>query len=387
MKVSTLAAASCAVVLAAVAIAAPASAHGGPPPISVGEKVLADGLMAPFSLDIERNGTAWLTQNFPGVLTKVTARGERTDVLEGGGDEISAVSTRGNTVYYAQVSPDGEHSRSALMSVTKGKAPVKVADLRAHEDRRNPDGVNTYGFVDLPESCASQFDPDAGPQQQPTYKGLIDTHPYASLATKSGVYIADAGMNAIIKVGHNGRVSTVAVLPPTPPVAVNAAVVELFGFPDCAVGYKYRFEPVPTDVELGPDGSLYVTSFPGGPEDASLGARGAVVKVNPWSGKVKTVATGFVGATGLAVSQKTGVIFVAEMFGGADGTGQVSVVAPWGKRVVAAFPVNSPAAIELSGKHLYLTKDAFVLGEQGPLPIGKLVRVGLTGKSLKHYLG
>ena len=35
-----------------------------------------------------------------------------------------------------------------------------MADLRAFEDRVNPDGVNTYGFTDLPESCASQFDPD-----------------------------------------------------------------------------------------------------------------------------------------------------------------------------------------------------------------------------------
>ncbi|MET0932597.1 MAG: ScyD/ScyE family protein [Mycetocola sp.] len=384
MKVSTLTAAVCAAVLTTVALAAPASAHGGQPPVSISKKVLADGMLTPLSLDIDSNGTAYLSQNFAGLLTAVPSRGQRSDPVNGNGDEISAVATRGKTVYYAQVAQD--HSRARLMSLTKGKAPAQVADLWAFENSKNPDSKNTYGFVGLPASCAAQIDPE-GPAGPATYTGIVDTHPYAALATKSGIYVADAGANAIIKVGYNGRVSTVAVLPPTPPITVTAELAAQFGFPACAVNYKYRFEPVPTDVEVGPGGWLYVTSLPGGPEDASLGNRGAVYKVNPWSGKVVSFATGFVGATGLAVSPKTGVVFVAEMFGGAQGTGQISVVAPWGKRAVTSFAVSSPAAIELSGRNLYLTMDAFVLGETGPQPIGKLVKVGLTGKSAKSYLG
>lgn len=49
----------------------------------------------------------------------------------------------------------------------------------------------------------------------------------------------------------------------------------------CVVGHEYAFEPMPTDVEIGPDGWLYVSSFPGGPEDPSLGARGAIFRINP----------------------------------------------------------------------------------------------------------
>ncbi len=384
MKVSSMVAAACVAALTSVALASPASAHGGQPPVGINTQVIADGMLSPLSLDVGQGGTAYITQNFPGLLTAVPARGQQSDIVNGNGDEISAVTSRGNTVYYAQVAHD--HSRATLMSVTKGKSPVPVADLWAYEDQKNPDQVNTYGFVGLPPSCASQFDPD-GEFGPPTYQGIKDIHPYASLATRDGVYIADAGMNAILKVGYNGRVSTVAVLPPTPPVVATAAIVEQFGFPSCAVGHRYRFEPVPTDVEIGPGGWLYVTTLPGGPEDASLGARGAVYKVSPWSGKVMNFASGFVGATGLAVSQKTGVVFVAEMFGGAKGTGQVSVVLPWGKRAATAFPVSSPAAIELSGKSIYLTMDAFVLGPQGPQSIGKLVKVSLTGASLKQYLG
>ncbi|GHD39729.1 ScyD/ScyE family protein [Mycetocola manganoxydans] len=386
MKSTTLSATVCAAVIATVAIAAPASAHGGKPPVSISERVIADGLLSPLSLDVDHRGNAYVTQNFSGVLTKVPPRGSSTTIASGNGDEIGAVSTRGDTVYYVQASQDEAHSRATLMRITKRGAPTAVADLRAFEDRVNPDGVNTYGFTDLPESCASQFDPN-GPFGAASYTGILDTHAYASLALKDGVYIADAGMNAIIKVGHKGRISTVAVLPPMPPITISAELAEQAGFPECAVGYGYRFEPVPTDVEVGPGGWLYVTALPGGPEDASLGMRGMVYKVNPWNGKVVTHATGFVGATGLAVSQKTGVVFVAEMFGGPDGTGQVSVVLPWSKQAVASFPVTSPAAIELSGRSIYLTKDAFVMGAEGPQAIGKVVKVSLKGKWMKSYLG
>ena len=62
------------------------------------------------------------------------------------------------------------------------------------------------------------------------------------------------------------------------------------GLPACVTGLNYKFEPVPTDVEMGPDGWLYVSSLPGGPEDGSLGAQGRVYKVNPANGKVVEVA-------------------------------------------------------------------------------------------------
>ena len=114
---------------------------------------------------------------------------------------------------------------------------------------------------------------------------------------------------------------------------------------------------MPTDVELGPDGWFYVTSLPGGPEDASLGARGTVQKVNPHNHHIKIVAKGFLGATGLAVS-RTGTIFVAELF-----AGQVSVVKHGAKTGTPLVKLSQPAAIELLGTKLYVTTD--VLSETG----------------------
>ena len=72
--------------------------------------------------------------------------------------------------------------------------------------------------------------------------------------------------------------------------------------PACVAGHEYAFEPVPTDVELGPDGWLYVSSLPGGPEDPSLGARGAVFRVSPWTGHVRLWAEDILSPTGIAVS-------------------------------------------------------------------------------------
>ena len=77
----------------------------------------------------------------------------------------------------------------------------------------------------------------------------------------------------------------------------------------------YAFEAVPTDVEVGKDGWLYVSTLPGGPEDPSLGARGRVYRVDPRTGKNQLIARGFAGATNLALG-KRGEIYVTELFAG-----------------------------------------------------------------------
>ena len=81
------------------------------------------------------------------------------------------------------------------------------------------------------------------------------------------------------------------------------------------VGQTLIIEAVPTDVEVGPDGKLYVTTLPGGPEDPGLGATAAVYKVDPKTGKVKKVVSGLLSATGLAVGE-SGKLFIAELFRG-----------------------------------------------------------------------
>jgi hypothetical protein len=253
-----------------------------------------------------------------------------------------------------------------------------IADLYAYESAANPDQVNSYGFVDLPQSCLDQFDP-AAPTAPVSYVGIVDTHPYASLPLEDAVYVADAGANAILKVGYDGTVSTAAVLPAGDPIMVTPQIAAGAGFPACTAGFGYRFEPVPTDVEQGGDGWLYVTTLPGGPEDASLGARGAVYRFNPADGEVQFVKGGFVGATGLAVSKRTGLIAVTELFGGPNGTGQVSVFHPTLTDRTLQIPVTSPSAIELAGNSAYVTTNSFVADATGaPQAIGKVVKLSVS---------
>ena len=138
--------------------------------------------------------------------------------------------------------------------------------------------------------------------------------------------VADAGANAIFKVTASGQVSTIAVLPPQQTTITQAlldsASVDQNGNPvpvpdtaKCLIGKSYGFEAVPTDVEVGPFGQFWVSTCPGGPEDPSLGARGSVYLVNPATGWSWRLATGFAGATNLAVA-KDGTTYVSELFGG-----------------------------------------------------------------------
>jgi len=374
VKKSLIAAVASAALLASSLAAGPAAAHGrGSPSVVAGTPVtVASGLFSPLGLEVDGHGISYVSQNFAGVLSKVDRRGTVTQVASSGDPavEIAAPSSYHGTVYYAQVASD--HSSAYLMAKRGNAAPRQLGNLQRHEATRNPDGKNTYGFVGLPKSCADQFTPQS--PIPPTSKGIVDTNPYASLALPTGVYVADAGANAIVKVGYHGKVSTTAVLPPTDPIIVSAELAAAQGLPACVAGFPYTFEPVPTDVELGRDGWLYVSTLPGGPEDPSLGARGGVYKVNPWNGKVVKVATGFGGATGLAVSWVTGNVYVAELFGN-GGTGRVSVLTPGSKTPKQLAALASPAAIELRANKLYVTTETF--GPTGPAPTAKLTVVPL----------
>lgn len=358
--------------------ASPATAGGrsSAPPTP---RVVADGLLTPLSLAIDHRGSALVSQNFAGELLRISPNGTRTTIATVPGQEVGAVATRGKTIYWATTGQDPEAPSAALWRQSKNGAPRQIADLRALEETQNPDQDTIYGFRRLPAECAAQF-----PAENPaSYTGLVDSHPYASYADRDRVYVADAGANAIVSVRtqhhrkswskKNRQPRVVATLPAVS-TRVSADALTALGLPTCAAGYRYHFEFVPTDVEKGRDGKLYVTSLPGGPEDASLGARGAVYKVDPRSGKARLVAGGFVGAVNLALGPD-GTMAVAEMFGGDDGTGQVTLLRA-GSHRRTELALTSPGALEWVGskKHskLYVTTDAFVLGEQGPQPVGKL---------------
>lgn len=115
---------------------------------------------------------------------------------------------------------------SILTGSLRGGPPRIATDVAAHEARANPD------------------------------KGGVDSNPTSLIWTRHGYVVADAGGNHLVRV-KDARTSTLAVfsdrLGPAPP------------FLNQPPGAKVPMEPVPTSVDLGPDGAFYVSELTGFP--------------------------------------------------------------------------------------------------------------------------
>ncbi|QTE28927.1 ScyD/ScyE family protein [Pengzhenrongella sicca] len=331
--------------------------HHSPAPGPKDPVTVAEGLAGPLSFAVGGRSTLYVGQAFSGALTVLAKGKDPIDLVSSPGTDIAAVAVDHGGLTWAE-SVFGEEG--VLSAVVKHRTKRGVvsdrADLLAYELANNPDAGSTYGFQGLAPECAALVPPFLQ-----SYTGLIDSHPYGAAIGRYGTYVADAGSNALLKIDYRGRVSTVAVLPGKT-VQVTAEAAAALGIDACVVGADFILEPVPTDVEIGPDGKLYVTSLPGGPEDGSLGANGSLYRVNPQTGAVQLVATGFAGATGLAIAPN-GTMYVAELFGG-----QVSAVSRYGT-VTPFASLTEPAGLEWARGRLYVSTNVLT----GP---GSIVTLG-----------
>lgn len=238
----------------------------------------------------------------------------------------SGVATRGAWLAYTSTVTNEEtfENTASGLNIRKSGGGTTYADLTAYETAHNPDGATRYG----PRSD----DPCVVGAVGPRYNGALDSHAYSVASNNgSGWLVADAGANDLLSVSDGGQVSTVAVFPAQPAVITQDAA-DALGAPACVVGVTYDFESVPTDVEVGPGGVMYVTTLPGGPEGPELGARGSLWRVDPTTHDVTRIATGFAGATNLAIG-KQGEVYVAELFGG-----KISVVNAGGVSTLLDLP-------------------------------------------------
>ncbi len=336
------------------AVAALVLPMGGPAAAATVSEPIIEGLAGPLQLAVGSDGTVYVSQAFSGTLTAIDKKKGAKDLAsvptsEEFPAEIAGVDAAGKgtvTFTTSGMTEDGDFFAEVRRVQPNGKVR-SLADLAAYEEINNPDAGNSYGFQNLTPECAAQVPEFIGGEP---YNGIIESHPYsvALLADGSRV-VGDAAGNTLLRVADNGSVSTLAVLPPQPLVVTEEATA--IGIPECAIGSTYNFEAVPTDVELGPDGLLYVSLLPGGPEEPVLGARGSVVTVDPATGAVEFVAGGFFAATNVAVAPD-GTVYVAELFGNkisrVSGSGGVPIV-----------EVPNPAAVEWANGKLYATVDVF----------------------------
>jgi DNA-binding beta-propeller fold protein YncE len=331
------------------------------PAQAVEPETVTDGLVTPLSLAVSDDGTVYVAQNFAGMLTMVAPGGEKSLVYaDEAGSEVGAVSAAGDVVTFATTGGTRKAPTADLWRISAGGDPARLADLYRYEKRNNPDAARRYGIVKAGRSCLQKL-----PRFLHPHRGIVESHPYATALGDGVTYVADAAGNSILEVSDTGGVKTVAVLPATR-LEVTRAMKREFGLPSCVIGKMYRSEGVPTDVEMGPDGDLYVTSLPGAPGE--FGPYGRVYRINPDGGIRNRMAEGLLSPVGLAIAP-SGDAYVSQLFAGSI----VMVPAAGGDHEVVA-EVPAPGDVELSGDWLYAT-DTDLFSEGGN---GKVLRWDTT---------
>jgi hypothetical protein len=218
------------------------------------------------------------------------------------------VSSRGGKTYVQQTwfppralraAGFSKHQNGNLLTLNKRI----VARISAFEFRHNPDGETIEPRTD----------------------------PYAVLALRHHILVADAAGNDILSVRH-GHVSVWAQLP----------------------GNTKKVDPVPTSLARTRNGSILVGTL------YSLAPHAARVLRYSSSGHLQRTYRGFTSVTGVAAGPR-GHIFASELFAGcppnaqppACVAGRVADIAPNGTR--SRVPVPFPAGIAWRHGHLYVS--------------------------------
>jgi hypothetical protein len=283
--------------------------------------------------------------------TPIAHGGAVTSDPEASGD-LAGVDIKNGAIGYTRSNAD--HSDTRFVVLKHGHKRLQVS-LSAYEKRHNPDGHITYGVTDpssVNPKCTAELAAAHVPLQ---YKGGVDSHPYAVAGLGDGSWlVADAGGNDLLRIDRWGHVSTVAVLPPVA-VTLTADLANQQGVPDC-VGGTYRFESVPTDVEVA-NGHVYVSTLSGSFTD------GRVYEVS-WNGCVTKLVGAIPGLTNIAVTP-WGKVYLVELGQG------VFAVTRHGAVEAAALP--GAAAVEYANGHLYASTAPIAASQGADTSLGHIV--------------
>ncbi|UNK71296.1 ScyD/ScyE family protein [Microbacterium sp. H1-D42] len=235
-----------------------------------------------------------------GIIGQLQPNGSIANIITGA-EGTTSVATRGKWMAYTTSVETGEEAPPAEsgLEIIGPNGPMPYVDLHAYEYANNPDGGNTYGFVD---GCLA----DGG-----SNPGLLDAHAYTVVSYRGAWLVADAGANVIWHVTNDGDISVFAVLPAVP-VTVDAQVMAIMGLPDCALGSTFNAEPVPTGLAVGPGNVVYVSTLPGFP--GMVTGAGQLWRIDR-SGEPTAIAAGLSGPTSISMAGPD-ALYVAQLFGG-----------------------------------------------------------------------
>lgn len=212
-----------------------------------------------------------------------------------------------------------------LMAISPSGSRRVVADVAAFEGTANPAG------------------------------GATDSNPYGLLSEPAGHLVTDAGGNDLLSVSPSGAVSLVTTFAsiPVPPPFLQS-------------------EPVPTEVERGPDGALYVSQLTGVP---FLVGTAGIYRVVPgqapqlFAGGFKTITDFTWGPDGslYVLQYATSPLFL-------DGPGALIRVAPDRTRTTVTMSLFHPTGVTVGPDGaLYVSNNGNLAG------VGEVLRVEASG--------
>ena len=250
-----------------------------------GYRVLLSGLAAPTHVSFGRNGSLYVADIGTSSVSRFDLRTGKSHVVASGLGFGPGVDVRrdGTVMITSTLGTPGVGLPPArLLRVGRHGHLSVQADTLAWELAHNPDGQSQA--VDAV------------------------SNPYSVLALPGRTIVADSGANDLLSVDNDGRIRTLTVFP----VIHDGA--------DCAVRPENDpgqtgCDPTPTDVELGPDGFLYVSGLSG-----EAAGQGRIYKVDSHTGTIVRTWTGLPPLTGIAVAADGTIYAAAPDIGVLDGT-------------------------------------------------------------------
>jgi hypothetical protein len=291
--------------------------HKPPPHFDEGPTVIARGLNNPRQLSLPVDAALLIAEAGRGGPTCQGEGEEATCVGDTGAVSVRFLPQRWGEFHTPRIiegllsagGPDGTFAVGSDGVSTRPGRPIFVQETFAPPDVLPAPlgGQAGYLLAAKPFRDAEPFanvsevelttDPDGmGP----------DSNPYAVLALREKVLVADAAANTVFSVNRDGEVSVFHVFPNIVNDVTTTPTAEWPGYDPTPEfpGAHY----VPTSLAEGPDGDVYVGGLA-----SELPGQGTVTKLDRETGEVKQTWTGFSGVTGVAVG-RDGALYVSQLF-------------------------------------------------------------------------